>query len=1091
MFGPASFFSPNERSHFDLGRDFFVNAKEGKIIISYYPCKNSHGFKRQIVIDISLDALRAVYETSNSITEQTHPKVGIDLKMGNTISEIILTTPIFSQEIDLLTLSSFSIKFLKEFSAGIRLGDLDWNRLSISDDHKYQKIVEINRKLGDSMTFDFDNFQKVFSKEYSKSTDKFIKSLGSSKNVLSKYYGTHYNSRGEMKFGLVLDGSINIYMQTDQRVYLDQIKPFLETTEGLITKKEGDRDYLIGSYMLGFKMKKEEGKNIPVYRLFKLDEFGNILQKEFISQSEWQLGYAKPLDNGGYDNLPPIQFTDSNGYRLYGKYGDFQLNDNGIIELHDNGDEWYTNSEILEFNTLGDGTALRLFGVRVTRFGNTYRIVDSGIHLTNMKLKFGVNLEYSAKRFYNLKAKQKGKYTKLKPEPFLNYYRLSTVDILNARKNLEQVYAIVSQQINTFRTPEILNIDSKTLKILNAYLENGVVKDGLDKKGIKQVFERFLGNLNSLNYEDDNNILYRICFNGVRNVGDEYKPSSLVVRQQSMEDWYRAVLEMFKGYTPEGNDRIDKLLKASGIDENTVFTSSFDSAPTDADIKLAKILKELVIKIFGRYTYISMITGSLFVKDGSVDFISHPWQTFFNTARRNGITLLHQDIPLSTLSKLESRDSIYRAYSILLDLITLGPQVMLKTGTDPKIDFEVLSTPHIPMKLWMPMYVEAHELDPTQLVDFYGLLSSLSGSMLIEDFPSIEYSIEFRAFGNMMLFEVLYHSYVDLIDSDNSLTNEQKSMYKLMAREQINFFVFASTASADITKRGQIKEFLIANGLNGFSFTLKISGGYPNNLKTINLNKLFYDKIVHMFGENSIDDIINSLDPLSVHPRPPDATHVAGYPGVIEYNAKNILRAQQNQIIKFGNFLKNLAKNVEGNHKIAIQPFNTYSSGFAYSTRADFLSFFPDPENTKADQAFILDGNDLNSFKNSFIKILGGLLVDHQTFVISEVDTNGKTVKHLCAFNLLFGALGLDSNNPRLGLYVPRPKTSRYISAPIIDSFDNTLYDENDPNRIINIMREFCEYYNLIGYQRIGDRRQELTIWFDICNSLMFIRDFF
>jgi len=107
-----------------------------------------------------------------------------------------------------------------------------------------------------------------------------------------------------------------------------------------------------------------------------------------------------------------------------------------------------------------------------------------------------------------------------------------------------------------------------------------------------------------------------------------------------------------------------------------------------------------------------------------------------------------------------------------------------------------------------------------------------------------------------------------------------------------------------------------------------------------------------------------------------------------------------------------------------------------------------------------------------------------------EVDSEGNHIKYLCGFNLLSGALHLDSTHS-LGLYVPRPYTSNYISAPIINSFDDTLYDADDPNSIVAIMNSFSGNNNIIGYQRIGDRREELTKWIITCNSLTYIRDLF
>ncbi len=117
-------------------------------------------------------------------------------------------------------------------------------------------------------------------------------------------------------------------------------------------------------------------------------------------------------------------------------------------------------------------------------------------------------------------------------------------------------------------------------------------------------------------------------------------------------------------------------------------------------------------------------------------------------------------------------------------------------------------------------------------------------------------------------------------------------------------------------------------------------------------------------------------------------------------------------------------------------------------------------------------------------------MVDHQTFVISEIDENGNVVKQLCAFNLLQGALDLDPNS-ELGLYVPLDTTSNYQGAPRITEFDETLYDKNDINSIINIMKAFRENNVLIGYQRVQDKNQEMIMWITITSRMSGIKSSF
>ena len=130
------------------------------------------------------------------------------------------------------------------------------------------------------------------------------------------------------------------------------------------------------------------------------------------------------------------------------------------------------------------------------------------------------------------------------------------------------------------------------------------------------------------------------------------------------------------------------------------------------------------------------------------------------------------------------------------------------------------------------------------------------------------------------------------------------------------------------------------------------------------------------------------------------------------------------------------------------------------------------------------------NFGENFIKILGGLLVDHQTFVLSEVDSHGNVVKYYCAFNLLSGALSLTSEDG-LNLYTPRPTEVDLVSAPTIATFDSALYDNSDSDSILNIMNSFKKDSLLIGYHRIGDRYLEESTFNEICGSLAFIKYLF
>jgi hypothetical protein len=321
-----------------------------------------------------------------------------------------------------------------------------------------------------------------------------------------------------------------------------------------------------------------------------------------------------------------------------------------------------------------------------------------------------------------------------------------------------------------------------------------------------------------------------------------------------------------------------------------------------------------------------------------------------------------------------------------------------------------------------------------------------------------------------------------------------KTMYSLAAYEAINSLIFSDKGS--IKKRVELYKFLHSEGSEEFDLSIKVnSRDYPANLKTITLDKGLFNNI---FAKINYLEIMNSLNPARISPQlPSEAKNREPTKGVIEFNSENILRSQRDAIIGFANFLKKIASN----KRLEIRPYKTYISGLAYSKRSTnkYLDFFPDANNPQSgDQHFILDGRingfNLKEFNEGFKSLLGGLLVDHQTFVINEINDKGEIVGYLCAFNLLIGALGLDPNNKDVHLYIPRPTTTGYVSAPIIESFDVSLYNTENPNNVINVMKQFQNV--LIGYQRVGasqseERMSEITLWKQICNRLSYIFDAF
>lgn len=532
----------------------------------------------------------------------------------------------------------------------------------------------------------------------------------------------------------------------------------------------------------------------------------------------------------------------------------------------------------------------------------------------------------------------------------------------------------------------------------------------------------------------------------------------------------KAVKQWFDNYIPQGTDKINTIINnIKSLDD----FSPGDYFSTEKDKETFGLIKEAVISIFGRHTYTQMCSGTLFMKDGRLDYISHPWMQFTYSLRANGFTLPHNIITLRLKHKMTDFSKIQYA---LLDIMTLGLEEILETGTKPTSNMVSVCGTIIPTELWMPMYKELHEINSENHESFFNLLSYQAASALFDVTSREVKTLTPRASGNMKLYNILAGLYKDQVDLDDSLTSTEKTIYKTALSEALNFLIFASAKTTDIEQRVRIREYLEGEGIwNGdplIARTNKIKNQHAY-LKSLDLDQSQFNE----FFINDYVEIIESLYPASLKP-----TRTTSL-GVFDYYSENILRTQRDGIIKFGNFIRELTNSY---NDIELIPLSLYSGGYAISTRTP-STFVPTQKSTISSifgtetydvYRFSKNHLDDGTLNENFAKVLGGLLVEHQTFVVKVKDGD-----YLCAINLLDGAISLNN-------YIIQPKTQHYQIAPYIASFSGDLYTTDDNELNINtIMNHFSEH--LINYQRIQDKEEELATWLELCNNLHFISSAF
>ncbi len=380
-FGPARYIVPSSKhdsAYFDVGRRFYSN-KDGDNVILYIPNKNSITSDKETINGIVDNTLRAIYETHNSIVESN------SMQPTNTKSFVLLVGPFLSQDEKYNTLNSFSENFLFQISNGVNLGEGCWQenrprssdlKLSISDGHKKVMINTINDLIGfRENTNEFSEFKEDFLNNFGQTKDNFIIDLNSNnQEKLKNYWGITHDKNGKRKFGLVLEGSIRMYMDTEQLLITDKIKKFLDKKEGLkglrtakIVIEGVEYEYISEATALGFKM---DNNGNPSYRIFSLEQLALGLPKD----SEWQVGYTRLIHYNEitkektYELIPQVIITNYDGHKLLSRYNEFKIDSkSGIIQLIDNGPKWFMNKDILEKNILKDFRDIN-YGIKTNFF---------------------------------------------------------------------------------------------------------------------------------------------------------------------------------------------------------------------------------------------------------------------------------------------------------------------------------------------------------------------------------------------------------------------------------------------------------------------------------------------------------------------------------------------------------------------------------------------------------------------------------------------------------------------------------------------------------------------------------------------------
>jgi len=431
--------------------------------------------------------------------------------------------------------------------------------------------------------------------------------------------------------------------------------------------------------------------------------------------------------------------------QIYHKiYSRFELENGYLI---DKGDTWYKDhSDEIEDSTLFDLLSngnKKMYGIRVlhsyfSRYGETYHGVLVKMDHINTYLKYGIVIKPTVNLCKDLESRPKSRLRKIE-DAYREFRSLENelkdtagTEMSSMIREAEEfregkdggIYELVNFNINSKIYPREIDIRDDILVKLNAFEKGGEIIEGPNKKEIASILKKLIGD------DPTNEKLYKICFNDFRRFGAYHKKSEIITfliyrKDQSLKEWCCEILKLFQEFEPKdplNPDEIDKIILEY---QKALTKKSFSPLEDDRvhfiknedydDFALKDTLIKMMIPLFGRYTVISMLKGTIFVDEGIVRFVNVPYNMFRETIIASGMILPWQydaikkygkmpAMSLAISSKRNINDILERYYiDIYTQSVFFRSSSMVEIG-ERDYDKAMIKIPAIPLEVWMPTF---------------------------------------------------------------------------------------------------------------------------------------------------------------------------------------------------------------------------------------------------------------------------------------------------------------------------------------------------------------------------------------------------
>jgi hypothetical protein len=350
-----------------------------------------------------------------------------------------------------------------------------------------------------------------------------------------------------------------------------------------------------------------------------------------------------------------------------------------------------------------------------------------------------------------------------------------------------------------------------------------------------------------------------------------------------------------------------------------------------------------------------MFSGGVMVKDGTVQFMSHPWDGVYNTDKKINVKFSKGYI-------IGQRSPTHVRHQYILDRFTSSYDIELPSDETMDVSDATISLPGVPVKFLLPMFKKP--VDESLHLNFYRVISS----KIYNHFEALNH---FKREALERSWRSQFYKTLMQICRDRGYNSLQLSL----ADEGFRSKIFRTGAEHQ-DFRNNAFNWLTSRGED--SITLEHNKG-EIKLERADFLKYFkgdWAKFAFSLYLKKTRRVIDQLD--------------------VKIRMESDIRYMQDFIMEALVFIFDLAESAV-NKRIVLYPFNAYEYGYGVSPynnkylppKDDNLNeWYSSPGNPKK-IGFLLDLNDQNSidkFVGMIPILLGNLLVRPAAFIVRDPD---------------------------------------------------------------------------------------------------------